>query len=173
MNTQTTTQPLVKAVKRVAWGIIIFLVALNVIDLLVSLGIVIIQGNSNLTEGLKPVSATNGWAYMIAGIIGVILVLAKANQTERQQIFTARKTVITWQAIIGIILMLFVFQLGTELFGTIVEAPWIFSPCRDAKCKSNRNSLSKYDGLWWNLCSVIRRNRLSRIRLPQISTIRR
>ena len=47
MNTQTTTQPLVKAVKRVAWGTIIFLVALNVIDLLISLGIVIIQRNSN------------------------------------------------------------------------------------------------------------------------------
>ena len=60
MNTQTTTQPLVKAVKRVAWGTIIFLVALNVIDLLISLGIVIIQRNSNLIEGLKTVSTTNG-----------------------------------------------------------------------------------------------------------------
>ena len=122
MNTQTTTQPLVKAVKRVAWGTIIFLVALNVIDLLISLGIVIIQRNSNLIEGLKTVSTTNGWAYMIAGIIGVGLVLTKTNQTERHQIFTARKTVITWHAIIGIILMLFVFQLGAEFFGTIVEA---------------------------------------------------
>ena len=59
---------------------------------------------------------------MIAGIIGVGLVLTKTNQTERHQIFTARKTVITWQAITGIILMLFVFQLGAEFFGTIVEA---------------------------------------------------
>ena len=122
MNTQTTTQPLVKAVKRVAWGTIIFLVALNVIDLLISLGIVIIQRNSNMIEGLKTVSTTNGGAYMIAGIIGVGLVLTKTNQTERHQIFTARKTVITWQAITGIILMLFVFQLGAEFFGTIVEA---------------------------------------------------
>ena len=51
-----------------------------------------------------------------------MLFRSKTNQTERHQIFTARKTVITWQAIIGIILMLFVFQLGAEFFGTIVEA---------------------------------------------------
>ena len=59
---------------------------------------------------------------MIAGVIGVVLVLIKTNQTERQQIFTARKTMINWQAIIGVILILFVFQLGAELFGAIVEA---------------------------------------------------
>lgn len=121
MNTQTTTQPLIKAVKRVAWGTIIFLVALNVIDLLVSLGIVIIQGNSNLLENLKNVSTTNGWAYIIAGVISVFLVLIRTNQTERQQIFTTRKTAISWQPIIGIILILFIFQLGAELFGTLVE----------------------------------------------------
>lgn len=50
----------------------------------------------------------------VAGVIGVVLVLIKTNQTERQQIFTARKTTINWH-------ILFVFQLGAELFGTIVE----------------------------------------------------
>lgn len=99
---------------------------------------------------------------MIAGVIGVVLVLIKTNQTERQQIFTARKTMINWQAIIGVILILFVFQLGAELFGAIVEAGLNslgFSALAEMQAKPEFARLVAYRyGLKWAIVTHIINN---------------
>lgn len=120
MNIPTTTQPLIKAVKRVAWGTIIFLIALNVVDLLIALGIVLIRGNSNIIAGLNQVTTSNGWAYIIAGAVGIIAVIG-VSRSNYQKIFSSRQSAMTWKRFLLIVLVLFAFQFGTIIFSNLIE----------------------------------------------------
>ena len=120
MNTPTTTQPLEKAVNHIAWGTIKFLIALNVIDLLIAFGIVIIKGNSNIIAELNRITTTNGWAYIIAGIVGVIEVIGISLEKYRK-IFSIRQLSMTWKMFLSITLVLFAIQFGTIILSNLIE----------------------------------------------------
>lgn len=110
-----------RTMSKAGWGAIVYIITLNVGVFFAALLLLFLRGQAFSMQAISSLALSDGWAYMLAVVVGVGILIGSSNRRLRHQYLHAHEARMTLRAGLVVIAALLAVQLITEICGVGIE----------------------------------------------------